>query len=176
MLFNRGKFELLKFQKSARKFYYETPQRKKIEANRSVRDLRIISEPNGNFDKHITSVVVKRKRMIGWILRTFRTRTKEIMLTLLKKFVVPKVRYGCIIWMPTSQNSVNLTESIQRRFTKMIGCFQTYDDNLQMPITTTNYHEWLKNLYIYSLQSLREQNVIIYIYKIVIQLVKDPGL
>ena len=58
----------------------------------------------------------------------------------------------------------------------MIGCFQTYDDNLQMPIKTTNYHEWLKNLYIYSLQSLREQNVIIYIYKIVIQLVKDPGL
>ena len=34
------------------------------------------------------------------------------MLTLLKTLVVPEVEYGCSIWMPTSQNSVNLIESI----------------------------------------------------------------
>ena len=52
----------------------------------------------------------------------------------------------------TSQNSLNLTESIQRRFTKMMDWFPSYDDNLQMPITTTSYHEQLKMLNIYSLQ------------------------
>ena len=60
------------------------------------------------------------------------------MLALLKALVVPQVEYGCIIWMPTAQNSVNLIESIQRRFTKMIDCFQSIDDNLQMLITTTS--------------------------------------
>ena len=100
---------------------------KQIEAKESVRDLGIIFELSEKFDKHITSVVANGYWMVGWILWTFRTRTKEIMPTLLKTLVVPQVEYGCIISMPTSQSSVNLIESIQRRFTKMIDCFQSYD-------------------------------------------------
>ena len=68
--------------------------------------------------------------MVGWILRTFRTRIKEVMLTLLKTLVVPQLEYRCIIWMLTCQNSVNLIKSIQRRFTEMIYFFQSYDDKL----------------------------------------------
>ena len=117
--------------------------------------------------------MAKGNHMIGWTLRTFRIRTKEIML---KTLVVPQVEYGCIVWMLTSQNSVNLIESIQRKFTKMIDCFQSYDDNLQMPITTTSYHERLKMLNIYSLQRRRERYAIIYIYKIFIQLEPNPQL
>ena len=56
--------------------------------------------------------------MVGWILRTFKTRIKEIMLTLLKTLVVSQVEYGCIIWMPISKLSVNLIENIQIRITK----------------------------------------------------------
>ena len=122
MLFNGDKFELLNFGKSASTFHYETLQGKQIEAKESVRDLGIIFEPNGKFDNHITSVVAKSNWMVGWVLRTFRTCTKEMMLTLLKTIVVSQVEYRCIIWMPTSQYSVNLMESIQRRFTKMIDC------------------------------------------------------
>ena len=58
----------------------------------------------------------------------------------------------------------------------MIECFQSHDDNLQIPITTTSYHERLKTLTIYSLQRQRERYAIIYIYKIVIQLAPNPGL
>ena len=68
--------------------------------------------------------------MVGWILRTFRTCIKEVMLTLLKTLVVPQLEYRCIIWMLISQNSVNVIESIQRIFTKMIYFFQSYDDKL----------------------------------------------
>ena len=46
-----------------------------------------------------------------------RTRTKEVMLTL--KTVILQVEYGCITWMLASQNSVNVIQSIQLRFTKM---------------------------------------------------------
>ena len=84
MLFNGKKFELLNFGKSTRPFHYETPQGKQSEAKESVRDLRIIFEPNGRFDKHITSVMAKGNCMEGWILWMFKTCTKEIMLTLLK--------------------------------------------------------------------------------------------
>ena len=80
--------------------------------------------------------------MVGWILRTFRTLIIGI---------------GCIIWMPTSKNPINFIESIQRRFTKMIDCFQSYDGNLQMPATTTSYHERLKMLNIYNSQRRKEQ-------------------
>ena len=45
-----------------------------------------------------------------------------------------------------------------------------------MPVTTNNYQEWLKMLNIYSLQRQSEQYAIIYIYKIVIQLVTDLEL
>ena len=58
----------------------------------------------------------------------------------------------------------------------MIDCFQSYDDNLQMPITTTSYHKWLKILNIYSLQRRKEGYAINYIFKIFMQLVPNPGV
>ena len=47
-------------------------------------------EPNGKFDKHITSAVAKGNRMVLSILQTLRSRTKEVMLILLKALVVHK--------------------------------------------------------------------------------------
>ena len=97
MIFNGDKSELLNFGKSAKTFHYETPQGKQTEVKESARDLAIIFEPNGKFDKHITSVVAKGNRMVRWILQPLRTRTKEVMLTLLKTLVVIQEEYGCSI-------------------------------------------------------------------------------
>ena len=83
---------MLSFGKSARTFHYEAPQGKQIEAKESVRDLEIIFEPNGKFDKHITSVVA-HGCMVGGILWTFRTIGKEVVLTLLKTLIVPQVEH-----------------------------------------------------------------------------------
>ena len=91
--FNRDRFELLNFGKSARTFHYEAPQGKQIEAKEGVRDLEITFEPNGKFDKHITSVVAQGGYMVGGILQTFRTIRKGVVLTLLKTFIVPQVEY-----------------------------------------------------------------------------------
>ena len=52
--------------------------------------------------------------------------------------------------------------------------FQSYDDNLQMPVATGSFHEWLKMINIFSLQRRSGQYAILHIYKIVIQLVTDP--
>ena len=82
---------------------YLTSSGKQVEAKVGVGDQRIIFELNGKFDKHITNILPKSNCMVRWILRTFRTRTKEIMFTLFKTSAVPQVEYGCIIWMPISQ-------------------------------------------------------------------------
>ena len=59
MLFNRDKFELLNCEKNTRTFHCERSQGKQLEGKVSVRDLGIIFEPNGKFNKYITSVVPK---------------------------------------------------------------------------------------------------------------------
>ena len=59
-------------------------------------------------------------------------------------------------------------ESIQQRFIKTVDCFKTYDDNLNIPITTTNYHEQENIVSMYILQRQRECYVIIYIFKVAI--------
>ena len=65
MLFNREKFKLLDFGKSARTLHYETPQGKQTEGKESARDLEIIFDSNGKITKHIISVVAKGNRMVG---------------------------------------------------------------------------------------------------------------
>ena len=98
------------------------------------------------------------------------------MKTLLKVLVISHVEYGCVIWSPTDAVHINLLESVQRKFTSRFAVFQTYDDALQMPICTTPYTERLKHLKIYSLERRRERYIILYVYKIIIGLVVNPGL
>ena len=72
---------------------YQTSPGKQIESKVGIGDLELISEPNGKFDRHITDIIAKGNGMIRWILRTFRTCTKEVMFTLFKALAVPSV--GC---------------------------------------------------------------------------------
>ena len=122
----------------------------KLMAKKSVRDLWIIFEPNKKFDNHITSVVTdipnSHKGSLAHTIKNASCTTTGI-------------------WMfHLDVKFTNLTETIQGRFGKVTDCFQSYDNNLQMPITTTSYHEWLKMFNIYSLQRRRERYTIIYIY------------
>ena len=98
------------------------------------------------------------------------------MTTLLKSLIISHVEYGCVVWSPTDQHQINLLESVQRRFTSRMTCFLTYDAELEMPVCTTDYASRLKELKIYSLQRRRERYLIIYIYKIIIHLIENPGL
>ena len=68
-----AKSEWFNFMKSAKHSIMKHLKGNKLKE--SVRDRRIIFERNGKFDKYITSVVAKGNCMVGWILRTFTTRT-----------------------------------------------------------------------------------------------------
>ena len=176
MFFNDKKFlmivfgEMMSFERE-----YKTPSGDTITQKNSLRDLGIIIQSDLTFKEHIAALVAKGHRMAAWVIRTFRSRWTVLMLTLLKSVVRCHLEYACIIWSPVDQYSINLIESVQQRFTSKFSCFQTYDDVAQMPLCSVDYPTRLKQLGIYSLERRRERYMILYIYKIIIGLVHNPG-
>lgn len=128
------------------------------------------------FHEHIMALTGKGHKMAGWALRVFKSRGLVLMRTLLRSIVVPQMEYACVIWSPTDQRHIQLLENVQRRFTSRFACFQEYDHALGMPICTYEYHSRLSILKIYSLERRRERYMILYVFKILIELVPNPGL
>ena len=92
--------------------------------------------------------------MCSWILRTFKTRTPELMLTTWKSLVQPILDYCSQLWSPSKKGLIQEIEDIQRSFTrKVYGCVDE------------DYWGRLKKLHLYSLERRRERYQIIYIWK-----------
>lgn len=113
--------------------------------------------------------------MSNWILRTVKTRSAPHMKTLLKSLVRNQVEYCSILWSPRQQSEIDLIESVQREFTRRISHYQVYDDVLKMPRCSKSYEERLADLKIYSLERRRERMQILYLYKIILWAVPNPG-
>ena len=91
-----------------------------IDQTSVVKDLGIHISENFSFEHHIRLVANRGKRMAGWILRTFRTRKPDIMLTLLKQLIYPTVEYNSALWNPADPELIDLLESIQNNFLRSI--------------------------------------------------------
>ena len=175
MTFNTSKFEVVRFGKSSLEPKYKTTEDINITMKGQVKDLGVYISHNLKFDYHIKNIAAKGHKMAGWALRTFKTRNTTTMLTLLKSIVISQIEYCCPLWSPADSHNINLLENVQRNFTSKFAMFQTYDMTLQMPICSVSYPERLRRLKIYSLQRRRERYIIMYMYKIVINLVPNPG-
>ena len=137
----------------------------------------ILLQDNLLFHQHIVTITAKGHRLAGWALRTFRSRNKELMLTLLKPLIVHQLEYACVNWSSFDANHVKLLEGVQRRFTSRFECFPALWRCAENAILcNTPYHKRLRQRKIYSLERRRERYLIIYTYKIVIGLVPNPGL
>ena len=110
---------------------------------------------NCDFDSHIASVAKKCSRLCGWILRTFSTRSKSVLLTLFKSIVLPHLDYGSQLWSPYKVKNINALEKVQSVFTMHIDGMHDL-----------SYTERLKVLQIYSLQRRQDRYMAIYIWKI----------
>jgi len=176
MCFNEEKFERIQYGPPNFETKYQTANGGEITCKPSIKDLGVTFENNLSFQSHINNTIAKGNKIGGWCLRTFKKRTTEVMLTLLKQLVVPQLEYASVIWSPTDQRSINKLESVQRMFTSKFSCFLTFDEVLQRPICTIDYQERMRSLKIYSLERRRERYIIIYTYKIIIGLVNNPGI
>ena len=99
---------------------YLSPDLNILPKSGEVKDLGILMSENCEFDNHIATVVKKCSRLCGWILRTFSTRSKPVLLTLFKSLVIPHLDYGSQLWSPFQVKSINAIERVHRVFTKHI--------------------------------------------------------
>ena len=162
MSLNDSKFQHICHGKKDISSCYLSPSARKIELKDTVKDLGIYMDSDCTFSSHIDHVVEKMKEISGWILRTFRTRSPELMLILWKSLVLPHHDYCSQLWSPAKTSCIQKLEMVQRAFIKKI-------DGMY-PLT---YWEQLKQLGLYSLERRRERYRIIYTWKIAEGLVPD---
>ena len=128
----------------------------------SVNDLGVTLSANCEFKDHITNTVNKCSQLSGWILRTFKTRDKVTMITLYKSLVLPRLDYCSQLWSPTKTGDILRIEKVQRQFTRNI-------ENLK----DHSYPDRLRILKLYSLERRRERYIVIYLWKILQNIVPN---
>ena len=167
MKFNSDKFQAVRFAMLFSETMYLDDAGKEIEQTSVVKDLGIHISQDLSFDHHIRLIANKGKRMAGWILRTFRTRKADVMLTLLKQLIYATVEYNSVLWNPADQELVDLLESIQNNFLKAINS-STLPSN-------ADYWDRLAHYKLYSLQRRRERYMLLYTWKVIHRLYPNPG-
>ena len=87
-----------------------------IEIKAIVKDLGVTMSSTANFFDHICNVTKSANSKAGWILRTFRTRSPNLMLTLWKSLVMPILDYCCQLWTPSAAGQIQQLENVQIAF------------------------------------------------------------
>ena len=108
-----------------------------------------------SWEAQITEAVKQGRKYTGWILRSFFSRQPEVIVSLFKTYVIPRLEYASILWSPYKLAEINQIESIQRTITAKVDGMQ----NL-------NYHQRLHKLKLYSMMRRRERYLAIHMYKI----------
>ena len=148
MVFNSEKFECLRYwpKHSKPDFTYKSPDGSVIEEKEHLRDLGVEMASDLSFNIHIANTVTSSNKLVGWALRTFRRRSKYLMLTIWKSLVQSKLDYNCQLWSPSDQSSIGNLESVARHFTAKIDGMDGLD-----------YWERLQSFRLYSHERRRER-------------------
>ena len=97
-----------------------------------VKDLGVYFTPKLNFKRHVSYIVSKAFKMLGFMNRVTKPFTDETVLrTLYFSYVRSRLEYCSQVWAPTAQIYVNTIERVQRKFIKKL-CFLkniNYDTN-----------------------------------------------
>ena len=93
MKFNISKFNVVKFGRNSdlkENYNYLGPNSDEIMIdNEEVRNLGLIISPNGSYKAHISKTISKINLRVGYILRTFKTRSMTFMKWAWKVYVSP---------------------------------------------------------------------------------------
>ena len=170
MSFNGDKFEWIRYTlapETAPQFQYVSPDQSSIERKDNLRDLGVILSSDLSFNPHIEKAVSSASQMVGWAMRSFRSRGVYILLTILKTLVQPHLDYCCQLWCPSSQHQINKIEKVQKVLISRIK-----DGRL----AGLDYWEKLKFLRVYSQERRRERYAILFLWKLSQDLVSGYGV
>ena len=95
-------------------------------------------------------------------MRVSKTREELTMLTLFRAMVLPHLEYCVQLWSPHLLKDIRRLEAVQRSFTFRIS-----------ELNQLTYWERLEKLKLYSIERRRERYVILYIFKIISNLVPN---
>jgi hypothetical protein len=158
MMFNEQKFEMLRYGKDKKlidETSYISSSGLNIQCPHDLRDLGVRMQDDCSFDEHIARVETNGRKWCSWVLRTFKTRKKDVLLILWKQLILPRIEYCSPVWLPYLRKDLERLEGIQRSFTARIE-----------GLSEMNYHERLVELKMYSMQRRFERFTIICVWKI----------
>ena len=170
MTFNSGKFECMRYwadPTQAPDYQYLGPDSKPIKVKTDLRDLGVQLSSDLSFSIHIENTVTAASRIAGWGLRTFCSRSRRVMLTILNSLVQPRLDYCSQLWSPSDQGSINKIESIQYNLVNRIR---------DAKLTNLNYWEKLKELKLFSQERRRERYQLIFLKAYFYRTEKPPPL
>ena len=140
---------------SADNYLYHLSDGRAIDPAHTVRDLGVLLSSDGSWSAQIARVVSEARRVAGWTLGAFKSRSPHVMMTLYKSLVRPHLDYCCTLWSPTKIGDIYRVEDIQRAFTRKIG-----------GLRGLNYWQRLQSLGLLSLQRRRERYTMILVWKV----------
>ena len=155
MELNEKKFQLLQYGKQELKLPYTTNGEKPLVSETYVKYLGVYMSEDLSWDTHIAEAVKNARKYMGWILRSFTSRKPEVLISLYKSYVIPRLEYASILWSPYKILDITKIESIQRTITAKVDGMEAL-----------NYHERLYKLKLYSIQRRRERFAAIHMFKI----------
>ena len=158
MMFNETKFEMLRYGKNSEiidNTSYLSSSGIEIKEKTDLRDLGVRMQNDASFEEHIARVEASGRKWCSWVLRTFKSREKDVMLTLWKQLILPRLEYCSPLWLPHKRKDLERLEGIQRSFTSKIHI-----------VSEKDYHTRLTELDMYSIQRRFERFTIICVWKI----------
>jgi Reverse transcriptase (RNA-dependent DNA polymerase)/Endonuclease-reverse transcriptase len=129
---NLNKCSVLHFGKKNLKVKYMLSQTP-LNARTYERDLGILVDDRLSFDQQISTAVSKAKRLVGMMLHTFSSRSRNVILPVFQSLIRPVLEYASPVWNSSSVNHTNQLESVQRYVTKRIVGLSalSYEDRLE---------------------------------------------
>ena len=104
-------------------------------------------------------------KLVGWVLRTFRSRSRLVMITCWTSLIQSRLDYCSQLWCPIDQAHISKLEAVARQFTSHIDGMEGLD-----------YWQRLNSLQMYSQERRRERYLIILVWKISMGMVEGYKL
>ena len=159
MLFNGTKFQLLRYGPNEDlkndTLYFTDKTENVIERFSSLRDLGMILSDDAKFNAHIDKVSKKVRQKVGWIMRSFYTRSLNHMKQLWKTLVQCHIDYCSQLYMPSQSQGLHAIEKLFYNFTSKLPTLRE-----------ENYWDRLSILKMSSQERRMERYCIMYIWKI----------
>ena len=146
-------------------FNYQVSYNTSVVPSDCLKDLGVIVTSDLSWSKHITEQVIKARGVLYWTLSVFRSRDKDVMMTLYKSLVRSLLEYCCPLWHPSKIRDIEQIEGVQREFTRRIDGYQSL-----------SYWDRLQRLNLWSLQRRRERFILITMWKVLNNFIPNPNI